>query len=76
MAPEKTRFASNTSSLSIGRIAERVSEERKKRFAGFHAFNPVPQMKLVCQTFHSTRKKRMGRKADGVIYCFGYIRSN
>lgn len=47
MAPEKTRFASNTSSLSIGRIAERVSEERKKRFAGFHAFNPVPQMKLV-----------------------------
>jgi len=47
MAPSKTRFASNTSSLSIGRIAERVSEERKKKFAGFHAFNPVPQMKLV-----------------------------
>ncbi|GAA5979455.1 hypothetical protein JCM5350_003912 [Sporobolomyces pararoseus] len=47
LAPENTRFASNTSSLSITRIAEGVSEARKKRFAGFHAFNPVPQMKLV-----------------------------
>ncbi|GAA5889016.1 hypothetical protein JCM16303_004219 [Sporobolomyces ruberrimus] len=47
LAPEGTRFASNTSSLSITRIAEGVSQERKKKFAGFHAFNPVPQMKLV-----------------------------
>jgi 3-hydroxyacyl-CoA dehydrogenase len=47
LAPENTRFASNTSSLSITKIAEGVSQARKKRFAGFHAFNPVPQMKLV-----------------------------
>ncbi|GAA6059114.1 hypothetical protein JCM10212_003861 [Sporobolomyces blumeae] len=47
LAPAKTRFASNTSSLSITRIAEGCSNERKERFAGFHAFNPVPQMKLV-----------------------------
>ncbi|KAM0751862.1 hypothetical protein T439DRAFT_355747 [Meredithblackwellia eburnea MCA 4105] len=47
LAGKETIFASNTSSLSIGKIAEGVSEERKTRFAGFHAFNPVPQMKLV-----------------------------
>lgn len=47
LAPKETAFASNTSSLSITKIAEGVTRERKKRFAGFHAFNPVPQMKLV-----------------------------
>ncbi|GAA5908590.1 3-hydroxyacyl-CoA dehydrogenase family protein [Sporobolomyces salmoneus] len=47
LSPKETRFASNTSSLSITKIAEGVSESRKTRFAGFHAFNPVPQMKLV-----------------------------
>ncbi|KAL9937611.1 hypothetical protein V8E36_003156 [Tilletia maclaganii] len=38
-------LASNTSSLSISDIAEAVSD--KSLFAGFHAFNPVPQMKLI-----------------------------
>ncbi|GAA6055725.1 hypothetical protein JCM3770_001038 [Rhodotorula araucariae] len=47
IAPPEAVFASNTSSLSITRIAETCSEARRKRFAGFHAFNPVPQMKLV-----------------------------
>ncbi|SCV74737.1 BQ2448_7766 [Microbotryum intermedium] len=47
LAPESTIFASNTSSLSIEKIAETCSLKRKERFAGFHAFNPVPQMKLV-----------------------------
>ncbi|GAA5859166.1 hypothetical protein JCM8547_008897 [Rhodosporidiobolus lusitaniae] len=47
LAPRETVFASNTSSLGIGMIAEKVGEGRKERFAGFHAFNPVPQMKLV-----------------------------
>lgn len=44
-APKDAIFASNTSSLSITDVAEAV--QRKERFAGFHAFNPVPQMKLV-----------------------------
>ncbi|GJN94136.1 hypothetical protein Rhopal_007210-T1 [Rhodotorula paludigena] len=47
IAPTDTIFASNTSSLSIRRIAETSSKARRQRFAGFHAFNPVPQMKLV-----------------------------
>jgi 3-hydroxyacyl-CoA dehydrogenase len=45
VAPANTIFASNTSSLSITRIAEATS--RKDRFGGLHFFNPVPVMKLV-----------------------------
>lgn len=58
LAPKETIFASNTSSLSIKRIAETCSEERQTRFAGFHAFNPVPQMKLVrrlCSALESSK---------------------
>jgi len=47
LAPTDAIFASNTSSLSIAAIASACSDERKARFAGFHAFNPVPAMKLV-----------------------------
>lgn len=45
VAPAKTIFASNTSSLSIGDIASVTN--RKDRFAGLHFFNPVPVMKLL-----------------------------
>lgn len=47
IAPADTIFCSNTSSLPVGRIAEATSDDRKKRFAGLHFFNPVPAMKLV-----------------------------
>ncbi|KAI8368721.1 3-hydroxyacyl-CoA dehydrogenase [Blakeslea trispora] len=46
-APQHTIFCSNTSSLSIKSIADATSNERQKRFAGLHFFNPVPAMKLV-----------------------------
>lgn len=44
-APEKTIFASNTSSLPIRDIAE--ATKRLDRFGGLHFFNPVPVMKLL-----------------------------
>ncbi len=46
IAPEKTIFASNTSSLPIGEIAE-ATPQRLDRFGGLHFFNPVPVMKLL-----------------------------
>jgi 3-hydroxybutyryl-CoA dehydrogenase len=44
-APEDAILASNTSSLSIGRIAAAVSAPG--RFVGMHFFNPVHIMRLV-----------------------------
>jgi len=45
IAPEKTIFASNTSSLPISEIA--AATNRLDRFGGLHFFNPVPIMKLL-----------------------------
>jgi len=45
LAPAKTIFASNTSSLPISEIASATS--RLDRFGGLHFFNPVPVMKLL-----------------------------
>jgi len=45
LAPSHALLASNTSSLSIGRLAEGLSEPG--RFVGLHFFNPVHLMKLV-----------------------------
>jgi 3-hydroxybutyryl-CoA dehydrogenase len=45
LAPPHALVASNTSSLSIGRLAEGISEP--ERFVGLHFFNPVHLMKLV-----------------------------
>ena len=45
LCPEKTIFASNTSSLTITEIA--TATKRPQRFVCLHFFNPVPVMKLV-----------------------------
>jgi len=47
VAPERTVFASNTSSISIDALAEAVSPARRGRFVGMHFFSPVPVMPLV-----------------------------
>ena len=43
----ETIFASNTSSLSITKLASSVSEERSARFVGTHFNSPASVMKLV-----------------------------
>ncbi len=45
LCPPEAIFASNTSTLSITRMAAGVS--RSGRFLGLHFFNPVPAMRLV-----------------------------
>ena len=47
IAPATTIFASNTSSISIDRLASAVSPARRERFVGMHFFSPVPVMPLV-----------------------------
>ena len=47
VAPARAIFASNTSSISIGRLAEAVSPARRERFVGMHFFSPVPVMPLI-----------------------------
>jgi 3-hydroxybutyryl-CoA dehydrogenase len=45
VAGEHTVLATNTSSLSVGGLAEGLT--RPERFAGMHFFNPVPASELV-----------------------------
>jgi 3-hydroxybutyryl-CoA dehydrogenase len=40
-------FASNTSSISIDRLAAAVGAPRRSRFVGMHFFSPVPVMPLI-----------------------------
>ena len=40
-------FATNTSSISIDRLAGSLASERRPRFVGLHFFSPVPVMPLV-----------------------------
>ncbi|HEY4753914.1 MAG TPA: 3-hydroxyacyl-CoA dehydrogenase NAD-binding domain-containing protein [Candidatus Limnocylindrales bacterium] len=47
VAPARAIFASNTSSISIDRLAAATSEARRARFVGMHFFSPVPVMPLV-----------------------------
>lgn len=46
-APADAVFASNTSSISIDRLAASVSPPRRARFVGMHFFSPVPVMPLI-----------------------------
>ena len=46
-APAAAIFASNTSSISIDRLAAALAEPRRTRFAGMHFFSPVPVMPLI-----------------------------
>lgn len=47
LAPGRCIFATNTSSISIDRLAAAVAPGRRPAFAGMHFFSPVPVMPLV-----------------------------
>jgi 3-hydroxybutyryl-CoA dehydrogenase len=47
VVPTHVVFASNTSSISIDRLAESLSPSRRERFVGMHFFSPVPVMPLI-----------------------------
>ncbi|MGZ3585792.1 MAG: 3-hydroxyacyl-CoA dehydrogenase family protein [Candidatus Limnocylindrales bacterium] len=47
LAPPLAILASNTSSISITRLAAAVGEARRSRVIGMHFFSPVPVMPLV-----------------------------
>ncbi len=46
-APKTAVLASNTSSISITRLAAALPQERRARFVGMHFFSPVPVMPLI-----------------------------
>jgi len=46
-APRRTVLASNTSSISITRLASATSAQRRPRVVGMHFFSPVPVMPLI-----------------------------
>ncbi len=75
ISPRETIFASNTSSLPIGEIAQVVV--RKDNFGGLHFFNPVPVMKLLeviktDQTSQATYQALLefGKSIGYVLLCY------
>jgi 3-hydroxybutyryl-CoA dehydrogenase len=46
-APSRAILATNTSSISIDRLAEALAPGRRRAFCGMHFFSPVPVMPLV-----------------------------
>jgi 3-hydroxyacyl-CoA dehydrogenase / enoyl-CoA hydratase / 3-hydroxybutyryl-CoA epimerase / enoyl-CoA isomerase len=80
--PEETILASNTSTISITRMAEAV--RRPENFAGMHYFNPVDRMQLVevirgAKTSDATvatlvaLAKRLGKTPIVVRDCPGFL---
>lgn len=47
VAPGRATFATNTSSISIDRLADALAPGRRPAFCGMHFFSPVPVMPLV-----------------------------
>jgi 3-hydroxybutyryl-CoA dehydrogenase len=47
LAPGRAIFASNTSSISIDRLAAALAPTRRGAFVGMHFFSPVPVMPLI-----------------------------
>ena len=68
MSPAAT-LASNTSSISIDRLAK--SLERPERFLGLHFFNPVPASKLVEIVVGAATRPQLREIAQGWVRQIG-----
>ncbi|MBX3090371.1 MAG: 3-hydroxyacyl-CoA dehydrogenase family protein [Cryobacterium sp.] len=62
-------IASNTSSISISRLAEQL--KRPDRFCGLHFFNPVPSSKLVEIVVGEQTASELTRAAGGWVNALG-----
>ncbi len=69
VAPGKTILASNTSSISITKLAE--ATKRPERVLGLHFFNPVPTMKLVELIRGEHTSEETVSKASGFVQSLG-----
>lgn len=61
VTPETCIFASNTSAIPIGTLAEGSS--RPDKFVGMHYFSPVPKMPLIEIIPHAVSRPRRARSA-------------
>ncbi len=68
-APSETILASNTSSISITKLAE--ATKRPERVLGLHFFNPVPTMKLVELIKGEHTSEETVSKASGFVQSLG-----
>jgi len=64
ICPDKTIFASNTSSLTVMSMA--ASTKRQGNFCGLHFFNPVPAMRLLEVV------KTIATSQETIDTCFGF----
>ncbi len=69
LAPRDTILASNTSSISITKLAE--ATKRPERVLGLHFFNPVPTMKLVELIRGERTSEDTVSKASGFVKSLG-----
>lgn len=62
-----TVFASNTSGLPIGRLAEALPRELRQRFCGVHFFNPPRYMYLVELIAHPQTDRHVLYRLEGFL---------
>ncbi len=64
LCPAKTILASNTSSLPLGEMMERISEDRKKRIMVNHMFNPAHLIPLVELSFFGNMPEEIYQQVE------------
>jgi 3-hydroxybutyryl-CoA dehydrogenase len=66
LCPAQTILASNTSSLPLGEMMERISEDRKKRIMVNHMFNPAHLIPLVELSFFGNMPEEIYQEVEGL----------